>query len=343
MKEKLSGLSGAWIGIVIIIAALIGAAGSSVPTTGAATILRAQGAGRPTPKPTPTRRTKHQPTRTRPATSGSTANNVNRATPNRNAVAKGNANNRTRSRRTTSAINANNGNNAASQPVAGANAAINANISDSPSTPGGINLNSSEGIKTLVRPDFERFITAAPRPTPTANPDADILLPNDFKELESQVYFTSDSSPLFGDPLGRRLEPRKPLNTTGAFSEIANKRKVYVNNQGEYGEKITTRLRAYGGLEIVKTAGEAELAVWYDTWAFDKRTPDPVAPTILPETVRTVTGGTLFITIRDSATKLPRIIWRHDDTDGGWFKRGDAVDKLAKRFVNELKKLRGEK
>jgi hypothetical protein len=40
---------------------------------------------------------------------------------------------------------------------------------------------------------------------------------------------------------------------------------------------------------------------------------------------------------------VPRVIWEHEDTDGGWFKKGDAYDKLTKRFIGELKKLRGEK
>ncbi|HKQ53655.1 MAG TPA: hypothetical protein VJT74_14870, partial [Pyrinomonadaceae bacterium] len=142
--------------------------------------------------------------------------------------------------------------------------------------------------------------------------DADILLPPDFN------YFQPSN-------------PEKPRNTEGKFSEISNKRKVFVNVEGEAGEKITARLREYGRLEIVKTAGEAEIAVNY----FSVSRVEAIA--------RVVTGGTIIITIRDPLQHVPRIIWQKDDTDGGWLKRGDAFDKLIKRFISELKKLRGEK
>jgi hypothetical protein len=191
-----------------------------------------------------------------------------------------------------------------------------------------------------VLPNSWPILTTPLQPTP--NPDLDILLPKDFRKLESESEGRRILSSMRQDPFS---EPEKFLSTTGAFSEISGKRKVFVNNSGEYRDKITARLRAYGGLEIVKTAREAEFAVWYDDWAREERFKNMSGPLGIwePETVKDVTGGTLIITIRDPSQHIPRIIWRKDDTDGGWVRRGDAHDKLVKRFISELKKLRAEK
>jgi hypothetical protein len=129
------------------------------------------------------------------------------------------------------------------------------------------------------------------------------------------------------------------------LSEIANKRKVFVNIRGEYGGKVTARLKAYGKLEVVKNPGEAEFAVSYYDWSAEQWVANSIRlPAIWEqENKKAVTGGTLIITTRDLSEHTPRIIWRNDDTDGGWLKRGDAVDKLTRRFIGELKKLRAGK
>jgi hypothetical protein len=143
-------------------------------------------------------------------------------------------------------------------------------------------------------------------------------------------------------------KPEKPVYTIGAFSEIADKRKVFVNIRGDYGDKITARLRADGGFEIVRTAREADFTVWFYDWAREERIPRlpyPYQPGVLPlpDTIKNVTGGTLIITIRDPSQHVPRIIWQKEDTDGGVFRKGDACEKLVRRFISDLKKLRGEK
>jgi hypothetical protein len=114
--------------------------------------------------------------------------------------------------------------------------------------------------------------------------------------------------------------PNRRLNTEGQFSDILAKRKVFVNVTGTAGYKITTRLKEYGRLEIVPTVQNAECAINYFTWLDGSK------------------GGMLIVTIRDPTERLPRIIWRGIDV-----KNRDSFDKLAKRFISELKKLRGEK
>jgi len=184
---------------------------------------------------------------------------------------------------------------------------------------------------------------------PALRDDAEIILPTDFRKRESEsenaIFWRTrqdEFSPIFGQKADKSI---KPLNTSGSLSDISTKRKVFVNNKGEDGDKIIARLKAYGRLEIVQTASEADLAVWFDSWEREERYKDTSGPLGIwaPTTVKDVTGGSLFVTIRDPSAHVPRILWRNSDTDGGVFKRGDASDKLAKRFISELKKLRGEK
>jgi hypothetical protein len=144
----------------------------------------------------------------------------------------------------------------------------------------------------------------------------DILLPQDFR------YF-------------QQSKPGKRWNTDGTFPEISDKRRVFVNVRGEAGEKITARLREYGRLEIVQTTEKAEFAIHYYPFVGGQY--------VFMGQANTVTGGGLIITIPDPLQHIPRVIWRHDDNDGGWLKKGTAYDKLVKRFISDLKKLRGEK
>jgi hypothetical protein len=188
--------------------------------------------------------------------------------------------------------------------------------------------------------------TSPPRRAPAAaNPNADILLPDNFMKLEGEAYVAAAPDQPSDNPLARGPRRERPLNTTGKFPEIANKRKIFVNVGGKYGDKMISRLRAYDGLEIVRTAREADFALSFYDWAFEERLPpDPRNPLgeFGLERVKIVKGGTLIVTIRDPSERVPRVIWRKDDTSGGVFKRGEAVDKLTRRFIDELKKLRGE-
>jgi hypothetical protein len=176
---------------------------------------------------------------------------------------------------------------------------------------------------------------------PFLRDDSEILLPEDFRKRESanaQVWPLRQSLPIFGQQAD---EPVKPLNTSGSLSDISNKRKVFVNFTGSIGDKIIAKLGTYGGLEVVKTAVEADLAVNLYYWEREERSP----PQGLfgEQTVKDVTGATMIVTIRDPSQRIPRIVWRNDDTDGGWLKRGEAYDKLIKRFISEVKKMRGER
>src|SRR6185436_3750492 len=98
-------------------------------------------------------------------------------------------------------------------------------------------------------PDTSPTLSAVAEP----NPGADILLPENFPQVEI---------------LRANSQTGKPVYTTGVFSEIADKRKVFVNVISDIaGGVITNRLKAYSKLEIVKTAGEAEFVVHYYYWA----------------------------------------------------------------------------
>jgi hypothetical protein len=113
--------------------------------------------------------------------------------------------------------------------------------------------------------------------------------------------------------------PHPRINTKGQISEMLGKTKVFVNATGLAADRITARLREYGRPEIVLTAAEAEFAVNYFTRIDGSK------------------GGALIVTIRDPNERLPRILWRDD------LKNSDAFDKLVKRFIKELRKLRGDK
>ncbi|HEV3470999.1 MAG TPA: hypothetical protein VG148_16870 [Pyrinomonadaceae bacterium] len=129
------------------------------------------------------------------------------------------------------------------------------------------------------------------------------------------------------------MREEKLLNTTGEFTEILGKRKVFVNVTGQAGEKITARLREYGGLEVVRTAREAEFAVHFfylsEIWVGDGGV---IRTVITPR-------GKMIITIRDPSKGVPRIVWQNEDIDGGRFRKNEAFNKLIERFITELKEL----
>lgn len=135
--------------------------------------------------------------------------------------------------------------------------------------------------------------------------------------------------PVSGTAEGR---PPQVVYTKGEFSELSGKRRVIVNaDSAATADKLTARLREYSGLEIVKTAREAEFALNVNSWTGGTLT-------FMGIPTKTFKGGSLIVTVRDTSLPIPRIIWRHtEDGDGG------AFDKLAKRFIRDLKKLRGEK
>lgn len=134
-------------------------------------------------------------------------------------------------------------------------------------------------------------------------------------------------------PVSETLESRsrQVVYTKGEFSELSGKRRVIVNAENAaMADKVTARLREYSGLEIVKTAGEAEFAININTYSH--------SGDVFMGITKTFTGGSMIVTIRDTSLPIPRIIWSH--TEGG---ADGAFDKLAKRFIRDLKKLRGEK
>lgn len=368
MKEKFSALSGTLPGIVMIIAVLLFVAGdSALPSTDAATVLRPQGAGRPTKKrkPRPPKPSKSPTPDEPPTTPVSNANNANQAAPKRSAVAKGNANKRIRPRQVSTVVNANT--NYSAMPKSAAtegNANISSNANHDPGTPSVKVADPAEGSKTVAPLGLDAWGYPS---RPKLNPDPDILLPEDFPKLESELearkyrgYFSpltplemilKDSQPTGGDHLPAsprtskpQFEPKKTLNTTGTLIEILDKRKVFVNVMGEAGDKITARLREYGELEIAKTAGRAEFAINYYGWSEERPHHSSKFYSLGGATYVTVTGGEMIVTIRDASQGVPRIIWRNkDDDSSSGFRGNDAFNKLIKRFIRELKKLRGEK
>jgi hypothetical protein len=143
--------------------------------------------------------------------------------------------------------------------------------------------------------------------------------------LPPQIILSPAPAARTEDSLAEMLTPRRensyrPLNTIGQFSEMLGKTKVFMNATGPSRERIMARLREYGRPEIVFTAQEAEFALNYFNWIDGSK------------------GGTLIVTIRDPNERLPRIVWREGD-----LKSSEAFDKLVKRFINELKRLRREK
>ncbi len=313
MKTKLSGLSGAVTGTVIVVAAALALLSGS-----AAMILGSQGGGRPTPKPkpTPTGQTKRPTPRPRSTTPVSKANG--NAAPRRNAGAGSNTNNGTgtRPRSTAPAGNASSGNTNAGAALI------------PPST-----LSIAKPSNELILDD-----TLSNRPQPKPNPDADIILP--------QCLYAID--------LESRFERKRAFEQKGMLSEISGKRKVFVSKGGGSADYvITARLREYSGLEIVETAAEAEFAVNYCEWYFERKADDPVLhrPCLVgdPPSIRG-SAGNLVITIRDPIQHVPRVIWQADDTNDACLQIGpyaaasptSAADRLTRRFISELKKLRGE-
>lgn len=179
---------------------------------------------------------------------------------------------------------------------------------------------------TLPRDQVPIYIPRA-TPTPIAEIYRDVYVPcpsptqNPLLIGESASSSTLGTSPWFDSQKKSLAEknPNRLPNSTGEFAEISGKRKVFVNATILAHLKIEARLSEYGRVEFAFTAGEADFAVNYFSWIDGSK------------------GGTLIVTIRDPKEPLPRIVWREGD-----LKNSDAYDKLVKRFIKDLKKLRGE-
>jgi hypothetical protein len=329
MKAKLSGLSCAVTRIVTIVTVLLVVVSGSAPTACVAMVLGAQGGGRPTPKPKRTlvRRTKSSTPRSRSTPPIAKANDANKEASDRNVGSNISANS--------------SGNPPSIVPVSNVNNSNSVNPSPLPILPGTSTQTSPANKTTDVPVTWNgRFLNDPTQPDP--NPEADILLPQDFSKLVGAgiigIVGKEVIVPPLSAPWGIESEPKKALFTTGTFSEISNKRKVFVNVTGKAGAKIAARLREYGGLEVVQTAREAEFAVHFYNDSRDVVDENGIQHTI------TNGLGMMIITIRAPSQGLPSIVWQNADRDGGeWFKSGEAFDKLARRFILELKKLRGEK
>jgi hypothetical protein len=355
MKVIVSCLSVSLLGVALNVAALLVPAGVSARLA-SVSASSPQGAGRPTPKPKSTQAggvKRHHP-RPRPKAAAGGANKVNNAARHGVDLNVGAKNNNT-PRRSAPALDAD-ANTGAVNDNTGTALKPELKPEDSREVRAPANNNSDERTipseSNTAGPAAESKTQPATAATPPmsktpekASPDADILLPDGLRKLESSPRINisrpaSDEQTLH--PPGLRSKPGKLFNATGALSEIADRHKVFVNIRGEYGDRITARLKAYGRLEVVKTAVEADFAVSYYDWADDERDVGPTTSLgVWDEGTKAVTGGTLIVTIRDPSERMPRVIWRNDDTDGGRLKRGDAIDKLSKRFINELKRLRG--
>jgi hypothetical protein len=431
MKGKLSGLSGALFGIVIIVTALIVVASASSPTASVVMMFGGQGAGRPTPKPkrTSANRRTHSTPRPRPTPSVSKANNANSATPNRNGGANSNVNNNAFPLLPTPVSNANSSNSAASSPDTdilllkcpqsfrtsqritfkqdGTLSEILGKQKVFVNMPGKLlgedritpilkEYGKVEIVQTASEADFAikycswrskgiannlefaTLGTGGALPESVSGGTLVIIIRDPLQHVPRIIWQEEDTRIGMPDIFHARVDTNKENQwfedlpsfdaseqltrrfirdlkrlrredadilllednfnnfPEGKFPEISDRRKVFVNIEGETGSKIIARLREYGRVEIVQTAREADFAVHfyhrYKNYYINEGGPIMIGG-----------SGTMIITIRDPSQGLPRIIWRKDDTDGGMFRKGDAVDKLIERFISDLKKLRREK
>lgn len=266
-------------------------------------------ASRSKPKPNSGNSKKPPKPQPRSTPSASNANISSGAARNPNAGAN---NNTARPRETAPAGNVNSG--SAHPDPAADRSGSNSNSHTTPSTPGALvapkKANPTEALDTVpLNVDAWPNVVNRAEPKPTF--DRTLLIPFSSQSLEGgsgQVIYTK-----------------------GEFNGLLGKRKVFVHaDRAATADRITARLREYGGLEIVQTAAEAEFALHVNSWSNSGE--------VFMGISKTFKGGTLIVTIRETNLPVPRIIWRHTE-DG----EDSAFDKLAKRFIRDLKKLRGEK